>query len=227
MRSILVVNQSTVVGPDQFAAGLAAVQQQVHEHFAPPWGGLDAQLIPGEAGQLGEVLYVLDDTDQADALGYHEVDPHGQPVGFVFARTALQAGDSWTATLSHEVLEQLLDPLCRQTVVVPWSRRPAAVAYEVCDPVENDEYQLGGFPVSNFVFPHWFDPGPVPAGQRVDYLGRLVQPLTLSPGGYVAYSTNLKTWLQTVGIRCPNFQRLPARFSRRSRRFAGRARLVP
>jgi len=48
---------------------------------------------------------ILDDSDQAGALGYHDLTSDGLPIGKVFAASDLKAGTSWTVTASHELLE--------------------------------------------------------------------------------------------------------------------------
>ena len=201
-RVIQVVNQSTVVGASDFGAAVAALQRQVSEHFAPLWSGLSCAMVAGSAPPGApqtptvETIFVLDDSDQADALGYHELTQADVPVGFAFARTSQTDGSSWSVTLSHELLEQLADPYVETAVVVSaFQGRPAALAYETADPVEADSYSIDGVSVSNFVLPAWFQDA-APTGVKLDYLGRLTAPLTLTPGGYVAYTTDLTNWQQ-------------------------------
>src|SRR5690349_5639541 len=105
-RQIAVINKSTVVSPTDFAAAVAAVQIQVSRDFAPIWG-LDAKLVAQTHDVTTERIYILDDSDQANALGYHETDKHDVPVGYVFAKTSLDNGEHWQATFSHETLEQV------------------------------------------------------------------------------------------------------------------------
>jgi len=198
MRQILVVNQGRTVPPDTFAAAVAAVQSQLELHFQPAWG-LTAALTTGAApptseppGPLVELVRVLDDSDEAGLLGYHGLAPDGRPGAFVFARTSERAGVPWTVTLSHEVLEQLADPFGTLAHSLADDYGPYAIAHQVCDPVERDEYELAGVRVSNFVLPAWFNAaGP---GGPWDYLGRLAGPLTLSRGGYCHVTRDLVTW---------------------------------
>jgi hypothetical protein len=94
-------------------------------------------------------------------------------------------------TLSHEVLETLIDPGADDW----WDRsNGTAIAAEVCDPVEGDTYDepvtLGAetrsVPVSNYVLPMWPGGGNVPgAPARFDRMGRLSAPWTMTPGGYM------------------------------------------
>ncbi len=216
MRQVSLINQSTVVPAADFSAAVAALQVQLDRDFVPAWG-ISATL--GANGSTPERIYVLDDSDQADALGYHTLDNANAPVGFVFARTDLQVGEHWQSTLSHELMEQLADPYCNLSAEGSYRGRAAVFAYEVADPVENDEYQINGVPVSNFVLPTWFEQG---YAGKVDYLGRLSAAFTLSPGGYISYQTRLGAWQQWFGSRTPKRQTWPTRYSRRHRRL-GRA----
>jgi hypothetical protein len=219
VRVITVVNQSTVVSAADAAAGVAAVQQQLAQHFGPAWGIAGVRLEFGP-DTTGERIYLMDDSDQADALGYHE-DTHQVPVGYVFAKTDLDAGDTWTSTLSHEALEQVVDPFANAGVLASLGRRAVLVALEVCDAVENDVYQIGGVEVSNFVLPAWFNNG---FSGGVDFMGRLKKALTLSAGGYVAYTPDLRNWQQVLGKSALARQAAAPGYSRRSRRLHSTAR---
>ena len=213
-RTIQIVNQSTVVSAADLAACVAAVQIQLNAHLQPAWG-VTAELVIGP-DVAGERIYVLDDSDQAGALGYHEDETGGVPVGFVFAKTSIAAGEHWTGTFSHEAMEQTVDPSCLQGFVPPINSKQCFLPQEVGDPVENDEYQIAGVWVSNWVLPTWWQAG-LPAGTRYDFLGNLSSALTLSPGGYFAYTSNLKSWFDVFGQKTPAHQRTIAKFSRRSR----------
>ncbi len=218
MRKIAIINEATLVGADDVARCVEALQVQVARDFAPVWG-IDASLrVADEPADDEEVLYLLDDATQADALGYHTMTTSERPYGFVFVRPCLEVGDAWEATASHELLEMLADPLVNLAAEGQYQNLPALFAYEVCDPVENDEYDIGGTAVSNFVLPSWFVAGPLPDATLVDFLGRLTDPFTLSPGGYASYCTELGQWQQWFAKRCPKHQRRLAAYSRRRRR---------
>lgn len=203
MRPIAIVNQSTVVSLSDVSAAVAALQIQLDRDFSPAWG-IWARL--GVNDGAAERILVLDDTNQADALGYHTI-----------TQQDVQDGEAWPATLSHELLEQLCDPLTNLAAEGSYQGKAAVFAFEVCDPVENDEYQINGIPVSNFVLPSWFQEGYT---GRVDHLGRLSKSFTLSPGGYISYQTRLGSWQQWFGERTPHRQRWPGRYCRRQHRLA-------
>lgn len=221
MRQIVLVNESSLVGPDDVARCAAALQTQVSRDFAPAWG-IEARVgVAGKADDGEEALYLLDDSAQADALGYHRRSGDQRPCGFVFVRPCLESGAAWQATASHELLEMLADPLVNLTAEGSFQGLPALFALEVCDPVECDTYDVGDVSVSNFVLPTWFLAGPHPDDVLVDFLGRLAEPFTLSPGGYASYCTELGRWQQWFARRCAKQQRHPGAYSRRRRRRAG------
>ena len=80
---------------------------------------------------------MLDDSDQANALGYHDLTSEGLPIGKAFAASDLKAGTSWTVTARHELLERLGDPNINLTVFVQNSNSAGILyAYEVCAPAK-------------------------------------------------------------------------------------------
>lgn len=215
MRKINIVNKSSVVTPAAFAAAVAACQVQVTRDFAPIWN-MDALVIAAPADVATERILVLDTSDQAGALGYHDLESD-VPIGYVFAKTTIEDGDRWEATLSHELLEQLLDPDAIRCAQAKFKNRMSMMALEACDPVENDEYGINGVPVSNFITPEWFLNSP-PAGKRLDFMGKLSKPLTMSPGGYILYAQTIGVWKSVFGKAVPKHQRKAHPMSRRSRR---------
>ena len=185
---ISVLNPSTVMSDEEVEALLPIMQKQLIG-FRDEWN-VDAQLdfVPKDvtppAGSWW--LSVLDSSDQAGALGYHDVTNEGLPLGKVFAGTDLEHGYQVSVTFSHELLEILVDPEINRCVFL--QRKDGSgliVAYESCDAVEADElgYQIDGVQVSDFVTPKWFMPGfPGP----YDFLDRCERPLQLLAGGYIS-----------------------------------------
>lgn len=149
-------------------------------------------------------VYLLDDSDQANALGYHDVLPDGRPIGKAFIGDALRAGLEPTVTISHEVLEIGGDPYCVGAFDIgrdPQNRQ-WLVASELCDMVEADEdgYDVEGIRVSNFATPNWFDPNGDPS-REMDWCGLLTKPLTLRPGGYASVWVEGRGWSQVFDKR--------------------------
>jgi hypothetical protein len=173
----------------------AALQIQVERDFAPLWGtGCNVAFVSNPTNDHPWVMYVLDDSDQAGALGYHDVTATGQPLAKVFAKTDQQYGLSTSVTMSHELLEMLGDAGCDLTAQASDTQ---FVAYEACDPVEDDSlgYSINGWTVSDFVTPAYFMPQP-PAGAKFDFMGHLHAPFTIATGGYLAVWDPTNGWGQ-------------------------------
>jgi hypothetical protein len=191
--NIAVINESTVVKDSDALACVDALQIQVSRDFAPAWGGIDAHLmfIPRTNPPMAPApnqwqLVILDDSDQADALGYHELTASGLPLGKVFAKSDLDAGYSWTVTASHELLEMLADPNINDVAELDNADGTITFyAHEVCDAVEADDlgYEIDGVLLSDFVTPSWFVSGETGA---VDFMHRVSNPFQIAPGGYIS-----------------------------------------
>ncbi len=187
---IAIMNASTVLGDADVKAAVPALQKQVHDDFAPIWG-VDADLqfvAKGIAPPPGcWWLAILDDSDTAGALGYHDLTNEGLPIGKVFAGTDKQYGLQWTVTASHELLEMLVDPdinLCAFTTA--GGNTGTFYAYEVCDPCELDEqgYEIDGVLVSDFVYPAWFEGFQQSPETQFDHAKAIKNAFGLLPGGY-------------------------------------------
>jgi hypothetical protein len=224
---VAVINESTVVTDAEVLTAINALEIQVHRDFAPVWGinanlGFVPKGITPQAGWWW--LTILDDADQAGALGYHDVTTQGQPLGKVFAKTAQSFGASWTVTTSHELLEMLADPEIDLTVFVQATNTSGTIyAYEICDACEADNlgYQIGGVLVSDFVYPAWFESS-LASGTQVDYGKHLPGPFALAPGGYIgAYDVTKGSGWQQITARsgsAASYKMRPAIGSRRERR---------
>jgi hypothetical protein len=204
---IAVVNHATAITDADAAAGVAAMQKQVSEDFAPIWS-VDAELrLVDRGGLRGSLpdhwgLVLVDDAAQTDELGYHELTANGLPLATIQVKR-IPRGHDWTLTASHELLEMLADPTADLAV---YSRPDEAThrvyAREVCDPCAayEDGYVVEGRQVADFVFPSWFHglPGHLAkpdANGRHDERGLITAPLEIRPGGYVGvFDTGTFTW---------------------------------
>ncbi len=106
MITISFINASTGV-PDALAEQtMKDLQTQVTRDFYPIWG-VNAQLQFVGKGQKPNSshwwLSLLDNSDQAGALGYHDLTSLGQPIGKAFVKTCQQYGVSRTVDASHEL----------------------------------------------------------------------------------------------------------------------------
>lgn len=221
---IALLNKSTAWSNAGIAAFLPALQEQITHHFAPAWG-VDADLgffvdptapIPATAWPV----VILDHSDQAGALGYHDLTNDGRPIGFSFAGDDLRYGEDLRTTLAHEVLELLADPYCRNLASVTYDGKRVKTICEVCDAVEDQAYIVNDQVTTNFVLPAFFDTmSDHPPGTKFDYLGKLKAPMTLSWGGYLSIfdESDGQGWRQVFGSRVPIHKKLPPRGSRRER----------
>lgn len=174
----------------------AAVNTQLIQHVVPawkiqPWQCVfypDEKMVPKEAYRL----WILDDADQADALGYHDQDPSGNAYGKVFVNpiikskgTDYSSANSVSVTVSHEVCEIVGDP-----EVNCWRQKSDGmlVCQELCDAVEGEAYPITinktNIYVSNFLYPAWFDYAPE-KGSIFDHMRKLKAPFTMTSGGYM------------------------------------------
>jgi hypothetical protein len=227
--AIAVINASTVLTDDEVEAFVPALQKQVQRDFAPVWG-LDATLDFLSSTQTPPTdkwwLVMLDNSDQAGALGYHDVTSGGLPMGKVFAATDLAYDQQWTVTASHELLEMIADPQIDLTVFVqPDENTGTLYAYEVCDACEADEfaYDIDGSLVSDFVYPAWFESYRQSDSTKFDFQDQIKTPFELLPGGYIGVFdvTSGTGWHQQTAAEAPHRQLQPPRAgvgSRRERR---------
>lgn len=229
---VCIINASTVVQDKEVAAAAPDLQTQLSRDFAPVWG-IDAKLTFVPAGQTPAPgswwLVIMDNSDVAGALGYHDVTDQGLPLGKVFAGTDKLNNLSWTVTASHELLEMLADPEINLTVFdQPDARTGTLYAYEVCDPCEDDAiaYKIGATLVSDFVYPAYFETSRPPGSTQFDRQQKLSAPVpAILAGGYLSsYRVNSGNgWRQINAARghAPsgraNIAQVGSRRERRSR----------
>ena len=195
-RHIAVINQSENLTPDDLARASAAVQKQVVNDFAPVWGEtatVDA-FPSAEAMPQGYWPVFVQDDIGINVPGIHLSDGGEKAFALV-----LFTGSKWTMTLSHEILDLLIDPFGKTFVTGP-SVKPeqATVEYlvEVCDPCQSDDcgYPVNGVLVSDFVTPAYykaFGPG------RYSFAGNVTEPRTVKPFSYLSWRDPLtEEWWQ-------------------------------
>ena len=205
---IAVQNLSTLISSRDAYDMTLLVNRQARDHVAPAWGIRPPQVefLPVAPSALAlpaghatprfdAIIGIMDDADQAGALGWHAEGPDASVYGRVFARPVLDnGGDALAAALSvcsvlsHEVAEVIGDSACNR-----WAQRADGllVAMELADPVEGDSYRLAisaasgeqvAGTVSDFVLPSWFDPD-ASAG-ATDFMGLVTAPFQVRPAGY-------------------------------------------
>lgn len=199
---ISVVNRSRTLADADVLRAVRAINRQLADDLEPHWKfgarlRLDAVAEPPPAATRGDAVITIADRPTAvgaGAEGYHDLGRGDRAVGFVFLDVCQAAGDAWTAALSHEAIELTADPLNNLLVQGPHPRdrrRQVFHAFELCDAVQAEGYEIDGVAVSNFVLPGWFAT-PAIAGARNDFLGRpargeVLAPFAMAPGGSLTF----------------------------------------
>jgi hypothetical protein len=225
---VCVINACTVLDDGQISSILPALQKQVDRDFLPAWGiGAELSFV-GRNGKKPEDtawwLVILDDSDQANAYGYHDVTNEGLPLGKVFASTDIKSGKFWTVTASHELLEMLIDPELNLTVFDQIKNEDGGIlyAYEICDACQSEDlsYMIDGVKVSDFVFPSWFQASRLPSSTQFDFCKHIQAPFEIAPGGYIGtFNIASGSGWQMKKADTKSFQQIRPRLgSRRERR---------
>jgi hypothetical protein len=156
----------------------------------------------------------LDDADAANALGYHALTKNGQPISKVFVKSTIAAGQKVSVTASHELLEMMIDPGAQL-----WAQNPNGrfYAYEMCDAVEAEEYEIDSIAVSDFVHPSFFESWHQPRSVQFDHLNKVSQPFQTLKNGYQIVSDG-KSVKEIFGSRAKeqNFRTVEIRTQHRS-----------
>lgn len=186
---IFVQNKSTVLTQFEVANALPAFKRYL-SYVSSRWGAWGGASLVLETPPTQDEwqIVILDNSDQAGALGYHTYTPSGKPISYVFAETDKKYGYSWTVTLTHELAESIADPWISAAMQTSNTR---FYAVENGDPVEADNLgfniTITGYPpvlCSDFVLPGWFIPGhPGP----YDWRKHCTAPLQVLPGGYAQW----------------------------------------
>jgi hypothetical protein len=182
---IAIVNASDIIPNADLSQYCQDIQSQIDHDFYPIWGKrADVTFTPrhGHPPANSWPIYINRHSDDPDALGWHSGETDTSIMGRIFAADCISAGISVSVDLSHEVLEMLGDPDCRQTMTLPDGR---LAALEMCDPVEADSYGyvVGKTLVSDFILPPYFHSGA--GASRFDFTSKLTGPCPiLGEGGY-------------------------------------------
>src|SRR5262245_8986560 len=189
----------------QVQAAIRAINAQMAYDYRPYWhrsaelrleGSIgadpDDKALPELRGDA--IIYLWNDVNTDDALGFHELNAGGVPFGFVFTELSKQLNEPWSVTLSHEALELVGDPEVNLLVAGPHPAHPEKEVfhwYEMCDAVQDESYKVDGVEVSNFLLPLYFTSS-AEKGGRNDFLGRTykgkaLRSFSINPGGYIGF----------------------------------------
>jgi hypothetical protein len=200
--NLTIANISTKIADADLQAAVAAIGQQVTQHFQPEWGigaTLTGKAVTVEGGKApvqqdaDAIIYLGDSSEDPttgvdNALGYHSANNSSIPYGFIYLDICAEYNEVWTCTLSHEVLELLGDPDAALTVSGPAPNGAAGTVYydlEVSDPTQGDTYQIGNITVSNFVGRNYF--AMTGGSGNTNYLNLPLTAFGVRPGGYYQY----------------------------------------
>jgi hypothetical protein len=140
-------------------------------------GRLDFAVGAEYAAQL------IDDFDRDRLAGLHLNTFTRQPFALV------EASDTWSVTLSHEIIEMIVDPYGNRLVAAMHPLDPSQrvkFLLEICDPCQAVWYPVNGVPVSDFYTPKYLDP--VSSNRiRYSFTGAVERPLQILDGGYVSW----------------------------------------
>jgi hypothetical protein len=194
--TIAVMNKATVPLGVDFDKLIAAMQMYIGLYLYPTWG-FRARLVKTNDFIPGAwAMVFIDDADQPGALALHELTPSGLPLMRVFVKTTLQAGDLVSVSATHELAEAGADPGCQ--LMAARNDVNQLIALENCDPVEAEAFLVNGIPMSDFVYPSYFESFRAANSVKFDHMGKISYPFQILPGGYAIVYQN-GAWSQVFG----------------------------
>jgi hypothetical protein len=218
MLHIAVINESNTITNPDIQAMLPAFTHQWNKDLDPLWGVGAAHFtfVPKTSAPASGTWWVvfLNDSDQAEALAYHDLTNEGLPISKVFVNTIRADKASVSVGATHEICEMAVDPWLngayQDSAGVFW-------ASEICDPVEDDQYgyEIGGTLVTDFVTPAWYAFQHAHGG--IDFKGHAETAFQVLTGGYAQKFDPQTGWQQVTGAKALKTQR-GARASIGSRR---------
>ena len=106
--TIACINKATVDMGVDFDALIPALQKFLDHCFVPIWG-TPATLIKADKPVKGAwTMVFLNNADDPEAEGYHDLTKNGLPLSKVFVKATLKAGDKVSTTACHELAEMML-----------------------------------------------------------------------------------------------------------------------
>jgi hypothetical protein len=127
-------------------------------------------------------MVFVDNADHARSLAYHDLTSDGLPMARVFVKTALAGKTPVSVAATHELVEMLVDPSLTLIAMRPHSRY--IYHYEAADPVEDLHFPVNGLPMTNFIYPAWFEHFHKKGSVRFDHMKALNEPFQIHAGGY-------------------------------------------
>jgi hypothetical protein len=194
-----------------------AIQYQVTQDVKPVWN-VDADVVAYRTDAeipFGAWKTTIMDKLDIDVYGYHYVDEKGLPYA------VLRYGEDYTLTVSHEIIEMLIDPygdrvisaeeFCCEDCMLGKQPAPAEVQggieilVEVADPSQhiNFGYKIWAdgenIRVSDFYYPSYFDLT-YKSGTKYSHTGAITRPKEILSGGYASFRNRLGEWWQVFNV---------------------------
>lgn len=194
--NIAVFNRAKTPLDVDLGALTAAMQIYVDECVAPVWG-TPAKLVKTNGFKKNHwAMVFLDVADAPGALAYHDLTPDGLPLAKVFVKSTLQNHALVSVSASHELVEMLVDPAINLLTTGPQAK--TVYAYESADPVEALSFKVNSIPLSDFVYPSYFEIFHKPGSVSFDHLRKVSKPFQILAGGYQIIFKNGK-WSEIFG----------------------------
>jgi hypothetical protein len=226
MITIAVINESTAISDADVERMIPAFETQWNRDLRPLWALEESKfLFVSKADQVPAGawwLVWLNDSDQADALAYHDLTDEGLPMSKVFVKTILGDGASLSVAATHEICEMAVDPTLN---LAAQDQAGTFWAYEISDPVESDHYgyEIDGVTVTDFVLPSWF--GFKSSSPPFDFRRHCTDAFQVLSGGYAQKFLSDEGWIQVSSKKATSHRAAhPSEGSRRERRARGHAR---
>jgi hypothetical protein len=180
--TIACINKArTDLGVD-FGKLIRGLQTFVDECLVPVWR-TPARLVRSRKELPGAwTLVFLDDADRARTLGYHKLLKHRLPLAKVFVRPSRKHREPISVVASHELAEMLVDSGNGFWCLGPTKAK--LYAYEVCDAVEQEQFELNGIAMSDFLYPAYFQTIRKRRSTQFDYLKKITRPFQVLRGGF-------------------------------------------
>lgn len=196
MLNIVISIQTADIQSAEAKRVINAINTQLKSHFGPLWH-IDARLslvtgpISFENLAYGGVIIVADKANIEGALGYHDrIKKTGLPIGYVFQDICEELGEPWSVTLSHEVLEMVLNRHTNYYAIGPHPKektRNVIHWLEACDAVQDQTYEINKVLVSDFIAPLFFTPERE-VNEKVNFLGTsTLRSFECTAGGYLGF----------------------------------------
>lgn len=176
---------------------IEALQKYVSEYIAPVWGVTCQLKITEQIDSGCWAMVFMDDPDISDALGYHDLTQDHLPISKIFVKTTINSGDEVSVTAAHEIAEMLVDPGIQLCAIGP----KGFYAWETNDACQADTFTMPGYgkiPMSDFVYPAWFEAFRKPKSTQFNHLNTITRPFQLLKGGYISIYYNNR-WHQAFG----------------------------